>query len=275
MKKIFCPICFDEGKFSFISKNSHKIYCCKNKNCNHFFISDPHKGQGIHTRNEDLTVESNNNLKEFGERNKRLLKLFLKKIPRRKKYKLLDFGSGCAHISRTFKTYLGKKSKIYCLEANQKCRKFYPQWDLIPLSDLKDIEEKIDIVYMIEVIEHLKNPRESLLKLKKVMNKNSLLFLSTPPGYHDENLTNAYDNPTHIHFFTPESLNYLLSSIGFKKLSFDSYTEMYPIKKKYSIAKEIIYKIKVFVKKTLFNTQRKYIKTKYPFHLVGFTKLDI
>ena len=275
MKKIVCPICFDEGNFSFISKNNYKIYCCQNKNCNHFFLVDPQKGQGIHKRNEDLTIESDNNLKEFGERNKRLLKLFLKKIPRSKKYRFLDFGSGCAHISRTFKASLGKKVKIYCLEANNKCRNFYPQWDLIPVSNLEKIDEKINIVYMIEVIEHLKNPREILLNLKKVMDKNSLLFLSTPPGYYDEKLTNAYDNPTHIHFFTPESLNNLLSSIGFKKLSFDSFSEMMPLKKKQSFQNTITYNMKVFLKRTFTNMQRNYYKKKYPFHLVGFTKLDI
>ena len=275
MKKIVCPICSDEGEFSFISKNHYEIYCCKNINCKHYFLPDPQKGQGIHLRNDDLTIESDKNLKEFGDRNKRLLKLFLKKIPRSKKYKFLDFGSGCAHISRTFKTSLKKKAKIYCLEANQKCRKFYPQWDLIPVNNLDAIEEKIDLVYMIEVIEHLKNPRETLLNLKKVMDKNSLLFLSTPPGYNDEKLTNAYDNPTHIHFFTPQSLNNLLTSIGFKKLSFGSFSEMYPRKRKQSIVKEIIYKFKVFVKKTLIKNKGKSIKKKYPFHLVGFTKLDI
>ena len=275
MKKIVCPICFDEGKFSFISKNNYKIYSCKNKNCKHYFLLEPQKNQGIHRRNKDLTIESDQNLKEYGERNKRLLKLFLKKMSRSKKYKFLDFGSGCAHISRTFKTSLGNKAKIYCLEANHKCRKFYPQWDLIPVSNLDDIEEKIDIIYMIEVIEHLKNPREILLNLKKVMDKNSLLFLSTPPGYYDEKLTNAFDNKTHIHFFTPESLNNLLSSIGFMKLSFDSFPEMFPLQKKQSFAKELIYIIKVFFKKTFINSQRKYSKKEYPFHLVGFTKLEI
>ena len=275
MKKIFCPICFDEAKFSFISKNNYKIYNCKNNKCKHFFLLEPKKEQGIMKRNKDLIVESDQNLKEYGERNKRLLKLFLKKISRSKKYKFLDFGSGCAHISRTFKTYLGDKAKIYCLEANHKCRKFYPQWDLIPVSNLEKIEEKIDLIYMIEVIEHLKNPKEILLNLKKVMDQNSLLFLSTPPGYYDEKLTNAYDNPTHIHFFTPESLNNLLSSIGFKKISFDSISEMYPLKTKQSFVKKIIYYIKVFFKKTFINTQRKYYKKKYPFHLVGFTKLEI
>ena len=105
MKKIVCPICFDEGKFSFTSKNNYEIYNCKNKKCKHYFLLDPKKGQGIHRRNNDLKIESDQNLKEYGERNKRLLKLFLKKMSRSKKYKFLDFGSGCAHISRTFKTF--------------------------------------------------------------------------------------------------------------------------------------------------------------------------
>ena len=128
---------------------------------------------------------------------------------------------------------------------------------------------------MIEVIEHLKNPREILLSLKEVMDKNSILFLSTPPGHYDEKLTNAYENPAHIHFFTPSSLNKLLSSIGFKKITFDSFSEMHPLQKKQSFVEKIIYSIKVFFKKTFINTQKKFYKKKYPYHLVGFTKLEI
>lgn len=275
MVKVKCPVCFVEGKFCFSSSNNYSIFRCKNKKCGHFWFPDPKEGQGIHSRNDDLKIESDENLKIYKERNERLLKLFLKNLPKSKKYKFLDFGSGCAHISRTFKTSLRNKAKIYCLEANENCRKFYPNWDLIPVSDLGDIKEKIDIIFMIEVIEHLKDPREILLNLKKVMDENTLLFLSTPPGYHNESLTNAYENPTHIHFFTCESLNILLDSAGFKKLPFYSFSEMYPLPKKQSFFKEINLFLKKFLKKTFFNMKRKYIKKTYPFHLVGFTKLKI
>ena len=107
------------------------------------------------------------------------------------------------------------------------------------------------------------------------MYEKSLLFLSTPPGYHDESLTNAYENPTHIHFFTCESLNILLDSTGYKTLSFDSFPEMHPLTKKQSVINEIILVLKKFLKKTFFNMQKKYVKKRYPFHLVGFSKLKI
>jgi len=275
MEKAICPICFDHGEFSFVSENNYRIYRCRNKKCGHYWLPNPEEGQGIHVRKNDLTIESDENLKKYGERNKRLLKLFLKKISRRKKYKFLDFGSGCAHISRTFKTTLGEKAKIYCLEANENCRKFYPDWNLIPITNLGEIDEKIDLIFMIEVIEHLKNPREILLNLKSVLDKNSLLFLSTPPGYHDASATNAYQNPTHIHFFTRESLNILLHSTGYKKLFFDSFPEMHPLPKKQFFINELTLFFKKFLKKTFFNMKRKYIKKEYPFHLVGFTKLKI
>ena len=116
----------------------------------------------------------------------------------------------------------------------------------------------------------MRDPRETLLNLKEIMGKNSVLFLSTPHGFHIEKFTNAYDNPAHIHFFTPESLNNLLTSVGFKKLPFHSFPEMYPLSEKQSFVKEIICNIKVFAKKIFKNTQKKYL-----FHLVGFTKIEM
>ncbi len=281
MSKLICPICNYSSEYRLTTKYSYKVFQCNNENCGHYWLPNPKENQGIHSRNQDLEIESNQNIKLYGERNQRLLKLILRTIPNIRKYNFLDFGSGCAHISRSFKASLGESVDIYCLEANVNCQRFYPEWNLIPVKDLEQINVKIDLIYMIEVIEHLENPREVLLQLKKILKKKSYLFLSTPPGYSDESRTNAFDNPTHIHFFTDKSLNILLESCGFNSIEYKTYSEMYPKPKKQSLRKKIILSCKIYVKNIFLNLttffkkgySKKEIELTYPFHLVGFTTL--
>ncbi len=110
-----CPVCFKSGEFIFQSSNKHFVYQCLNKNCGHFWVPEYTKDQLLFKREENLEHESNNNLRVFGKRNKKLLKLILKEILLKKEYKFLDFGSGCAHISRTFKRELGGRLKFFVL----------------------------------------------------------------------------------------------------------------------------------------------------------------
>ena len=44
--------------FVFHQLINHSIFCCENKKCGHFWLPDPKKGQGIHSRNDDLKIES-------------------------------------------------------------------------------------------------------------------------------------------------------------------------------------------------------------------------
>ena len=286
-----CPVCSKRGEFIFESSNNHFVYNCLNKNCGHFWVPEYTKDQLLFEREENLENESNNRLRVWGKRNKKLLNLILKKISFKKEYKFLDFGSGCAHISRTFKRELGEKVKIFCIDSNKKCKKFYPKWGLIPIEDIKQIQEKIDFIYLIEVIEHLENPQNILCNLKGMLSDNGVILISTPPGYHNENYTNAYSEKTHIHFFTNRSLNVLLEKVGLKKIEFKYYPEFYPsvnyaknffLFSKNQIKNLITFK---FSRKQFLATFYEYFlenrdyrikmqnKLTYPYHLIGFTKI--
>ena len=67
-----CPICEHSGKFIFVSRHNHFIYQCLNKNCGHFWVPEYTNEQLLYEREENLENESNNNLKIFGRRNKKL-----------------------------------------------------------------------------------------------------------------------------------------------------------------------------------------------------------
>jgi hypothetical protein len=266
VKQLKCPICSSDSTFIFISKHSKNIFECTNNSCGHFFTPPYTKNQGIVPRNEKIEVLSDKAICIFGERNERLLKLFLNWL-KNLNYPItfLDYGAGNAHVSRTFKQVLGTKAKIYCLEANPACQDLYQKYGLLQISTPNELKEKVDFIYMIEVIEHLDDPIASMTQLSHSLNENGLIFLSTPLGTKIESKTHAYETPSHLHFFSKKSFNLMLNKSGFMEITFRYYPEMYVLpSRKYQ-------KFKMAVKKFISNTFLKFLIKDN--HLVGCTKL--
>jgi len=261
-----CPICNTESIFIFISKHQRDIFQCTNDVCGHFFTPQLTDNQGIVFRDDAMSANSDKDLRIYGERNKRLLKLFLKYL-NKKNFPLtfLDYGAGTAHISRTFKQVLANKVNIYCLELNPACKDLYKKYGLFQISTLKEIEKKIDFIYMIEVIEHLENPIESMKQLRKILNLNALIFLSTPLGTIKENQTHAYETSSHLHFFSRKSFNLMLKKSGFAEIKFKYYSEMYPI------PSNNYQRLKMAVKGFINNSFLEYFSKNK--HITGYTKL--
>ena len=225
-----CPICKRKTRYVFTSKHDRAIFQCQNTYCGHFFTPARHNTQGVCLRSEDLERESDNALALYEERNLRLLELFLKYTGHaEKKMAFLDFGAGNAHISRTFKTALRDTCTVYCFEENKECKGLYEKYGLVQIAGLEDLPEKMDIVYLIEVIEHIPDPIAMLRAFQAVLQEKGTLFLSTPEGHIAESCTNAYDTPSHLHFFTGRSLNIALKAAGFTTLDYRFYPEMYPL----------------------------------------------
>ena len=263
-----CPICKSDSKYSLTTaKHGYEIFSCINKKCNHYYFKDFHPGQGVDEREENNLKESDDNLKKFGDRNKKLLNYFIKNIGNKERYTFMDFGSGVAHISRTFKNTLGERVKILCFEPNKNLKGLYDQFYLKQISDINEANEKYDLIYLIEVIEHLDNPLETLLQISKIMDNDTKLFITTPKAVNNIN-GDCYDNPAHIHFFTINSLNYLLELNGFKKIKLKYIPEMYvfdSVKYKKEKLKAIIIN---FLQILGYRP-----KFKFENHLTGFTQL--
>jgi 2-polyprenyl-3-methyl-5-hydroxy-6-metoxy-1,4-benzoquinol methylase len=261
-----CPICASDSEFLFTSKLNKKIFKCKNYVCGHFFTPQLIHHQGICKRDNNIEKESNEFLRIYDERNLRLWSLFKRNINLQTKHlRILDFGSGNAHIARTFKRILKKNATIYCLEANLNCSELYSKYDLLFIKNIKDLPDEIDFIYMIEVIEHIIDPIRTLKMLKKKLKFGGKFFLSTPEGSEREYETNAFDTDSHLHFFTKSSLNFALRMSGFKTLDYKYYKEIQPLPHKKTIIQSI--------KGKLFNffLILKGKARKQANHLMGFT----
>ena len=86
--------------------------------------------------------------------------------------------------------------------------------------------KKQDIVLLINVLEHLRTPYETLVNIRKhLIASNGMLIIDVPNEYNAFQLTanKEYDlkewwlaPPKHINYFTPSSLQHLLHKAGFK-----------------------------------------------------------
>ena len=75
--------------------------------------------------------------------------------------------------------------------------------------------ESFEIVIFNAVIEHLYNPNLVLSEIYRVLKKGGIL-ITTAPNYH-YNYKYFYDDPTHVHPYTPESLIKVLEMNNFTK----------------------------------------------------------
>lgn len=137
-----------------------------------------------------------------------LLKVSEKDLPFPKKFKsysncsVLDLGCGDMHLKEPL-TQLGfKYFGLDIQDANF-------ETDKLPFK-----ENNFDIVLSLAVLEHIFDPSVFLSQIMRVLKKGGLLWLSTPDikacGM------DFWNDPTHIHPYTPKSLKYLLKMYGFK-----------------------------------------------------------
>jgi SAM-dependent methyltransferase len=158
---------------------------------------------------------------------------------------------------------------IYCLDANPLCEGLYPKYELNQVKSIQELPENVDFIYMIEVIEHLNDPISTLKVLRNVLKPGGMVFFSTPVGKRREVSTNAYETPSHLHFFTPTSLNLALKASGFTQVDFGFYPEMYPLPARSRMFRRVMTHAKFSIKQLL----NKLPNTKNRLgHLVGLTR---
>ena len=288
-----CPICSSISSFLFVEDHGYNVYKCANDvECGHMWTPPRDGLHGVTDRDIDIEAESNHYLNIFGERNKRLLRLFLRHLSRRPKMNFLDYGAGNAHISRSFKAALGDAVDIYCLEAHEGCKKMYGKYNLTGIDNLGDLTQPIDLAYIVEVVEHLPSPVDDLRALAQHLSEDSVVFISTPAGFVDRSKTNAFASPFHLHYFTDKSLNKCLELAGFDPIEFQLYTALDPLPSRvrnwrtylsepsfprFSLVsvKDRLSLLKADLSHRFDRIFKYQVKpSSYPFHLQGFTKLS-
>ncbi len=84
------------------------------------------------------------------------------------------------------------------------------------------IENKVDVIWITHVIEHLEKPDELLEKCKEWIKPGGTICIAVPDGDNPSMLSHSLNNPYHIYHFTKNSLKLLFEKCGYEILKCES-----------------------------------------------------
>lgn len=133
---------------------------------------------------------------------------------------LLDFGCGAGG----FLSMLKNIKKITGVEKDEKIiKKIQKNFNLKIYEDLGEIREKFDVITLFHVIEHLKNPKKILERLRGFLNPEGKIIIETPNSsdalltlYNCRTFSDFYYWSCHLHLFNEKSIKLLLKKCGYQ-----------------------------------------------------------
>jgi 2-polyprenyl-3-methyl-5-hydroxy-6-metoxy-1,4-benzoquinol methylase len=155
---------------------------------------------------------------------------FLKEKFNNKKIKVLDMGCGFNFFLKS----LPKDWNKYGIELSSLVSKDKESWSKIYNYDIEKIFTKsqkiqlgkFDVIFNYHVIEHLRKPENFLINVRSLLKEKGYFLLGTPNF--DSGCARRYKSryrflkdPTHISYFSENSLYRMLDTYGFKILRVD------------------------------------------------------
>jgi|TARA_A100001011_G_scaffold398809_1_gene504607 2-polyprenyl-3-methyl-5-hydroxy-6-metoxy-1,4-benzoquinol methylase len=135
--------------------------------------------------------------------------------------RLLDVGCGTGN----FLSYMNKKNfDVFGVDNNTTALKICAKKKLKVYNSLETVPDKaFDVVSLWHVLEHLPQPEKVIAKIHDLLTSKGVLIVAVPnfsshDRLHYQNNWAALDVPRHLWHFTPEGLEEMLSSAGFKLL---------------------------------------------------------
>jgi 2-polyprenyl-3-methyl-5-hydroxy-6-metoxy-1,4-benzoquinol methylase len=150
------------------------------------------------------------------------------------KKKVLEMGAGPGSISRILKEH--NNCKITAIELDQEAiKKLFPFCEQVYQCDLNDqawtsilpLNRKFDTIVAADVLEHLANPRATLISLKEILEPHGTVIVSLPHIKHSAAVAclsqDGFElqdwgllDKTHIQFFDIDKIQQLFEDTGFK-----------------------------------------------------------
>jgi SAM-dependent methyltransferase len=135
---------------------------------------------------------------------------------------VLDYGCGSGMVAKAF---VERGLEVIGLEPNEAFAQTAKARGIDLVHSLSEVRSAtVDLVLLVEVIEHVRDPSGTLLDIRRVLKNSGRLYLSTP---NRRGLLariagcrwREFRNPTHLTLFSEQGLRQLLSQAGFSTVA--------------------------------------------------------
>ncbi|MBN1872027.1 MAG: class I SAM-dependent methyltransferase [Candidatus Omnitrophica bacterium] len=153
------------------------------------------------------------------------------------KSRVCDIGCGPGVLLRVARE---KGYDVYGIEPNARCHSVLKENDIRYKAEFlpfrSSFKERFDCVFLLNVLEHLREPKAALLDLRSILVPSGIAVITVPNIdalvyriLHEKSST--FGGHTHIQFFNPKTLSRLLQETGFEIVEYEtSITELDTIK---------------------------------------------
>ncbi len=124
-----------------------------------------------------------------------------------------------------------KGYSVFGIEPNSRCHKFLKEKgieftrDFFPLKH--EINRKFDCIFLLNTLEHLREPLQIICEAKKLLNRSGIIYISVPcidalvnRIMHEK--AGVFGGHSHLQFFSIKTLSILLEKAGFAVLEYET-----------------------------------------------------
>lgn len=140
----------------------------------------------------------------------------------------VDVGAGSGAFASALKDG-GQFEKVIALDISQECVNACRQQGIESYcASIEILEEaSVDMIFMNDMAEHLFDPKEFLHRCYDALSEGGWLSIATPngQGFDFQILKEATGNitpPEHLQYFNPQSITFLLKSVGFSDVKVET-----------------------------------------------------
>lgn len=226
INKINCPLC--AGKVNFWDrKNDHDLFCCVD--CKLVFVSPIPNEVDVYDKSYFTGAEGGYGYVDYDSDKEPMIPTFNYYLDLLGKFgqssgKLFDVGAATGFFLNIAKDrgyeVSGVEMSEYAANLAQKRGIDVSAGDLL---GLKLNQDQFDVITLLDVLEHFKDPVKELLEAKRILKKGGLLVVNSPNG--QSLLSRLFRSkwhlvlpPEHLFYFSPENLSAFMKKNGFEVL---------------------------------------------------------
>lgn len=215
---MICKVCESDkyskiGEIKGIWKENKNIYQCEK--CFLYFIESPSDEEIYLLYKNEYHNSIKNKIFEFAKSKMRYSRClnqfnFIKANINCDNKKVCEIGAFDGLLLNIFKN---NKCEVHGYELNDRAREYAKnKYNIYLKQNFLEDNQKYDIIILSHVIEHFKEPKEILLKIKSMLNENGFIYIEVP----NSPLKNQCSYETLIKYLTsPHTVNFNMDNLKY------------------------------------------------------------